>query len=154
MNAIGLFFIFLFTFVVGSVAGFFIVKQIHPDMWENHLTHESVGISGSILDVLAIFVSIPLSLILIFLWGEYNKLLNRVNHVVDQLKQIKQQLVILNMDDKHFNKYIKTGCVDHFNQFKLNLYKHGVNNGANATALGLLKKVDQLDVCFDFKQQV
>jgi len=149
MNAIGLFFLFLISFIVVSVSGFLCCKHIHPDLWENHLTHESVGISGSILDVLAIFVSIPLSFILIFLWGEYNKLLNRIKHVVQELIDIKQQLIDNHINTVHFEKYLKTACVDDFNHFKTEL-----SQAAALRLKQLSKQVNTLNVHFDFSCQV
>ena len=149
INSVALFFIFIISFVAISVICFMILKCAIPGFWENHLTHESVGISSSIMDSLAILVSIPLSFILVYLWQAYNDLLNTINTTVKRLRLLYDKSVIANIDTNDFVKYIKTKNVKYFNKFK-----HYVYNSDNSSNKALIKLIDNTNVELDFKHQV
>lgn len=113
-----LFLIFVCSFVIVSLLGFLILRVSFPDLFNNHLTHESVGISGSILDVLAIFTSIPLSFILVFLWNEYNKTITVIETTVNQLRRVYQRARVYQLDTTPLDHYLTTGNVKYLDAFR------------------------------------
>lgn len=86
MNSIIIFLIFFSLTILFSLIGFYIVRYlILHQKWEEHFPDESMSISGSILAALAIFVSIPLTAIIIFLWTNYTDTVNYIQNKMDQM---------------------------------------------------------------------
>lgn len=88
MSSILIFFLFFFSFIIFSLTGFFIVRTLFIDVWDHHLPEKSMSISGSILAVLSIFVSLPLSFIIIFLWTNYNDTIQKLQNQANELLQL------------------------------------------------------------------
>lgn len=124
MNPVLLFLLFFFSFILFSVTGFLIVRMIFINVWDYHLPNESMSISGSILAVLAIFVSVPLSFIIIFLWTNYNETIEKLQIQTNQLlvmyntiKLLKNKVLLNAMNEYIHNKII-------FNKFQEILYQY------------------------------
>jgi hypothetical protein len=96
MNSIALFFIFLFSFIAISLLGFLTVRTILDEVWEQHLSDESLSISGSILAVLSIFVSVPLTVVIIFLWTDYNDTVESLKLQSNKLLTMYNTVKLLN----------------------------------------------------------
>lgn len=95
-----LFFLFFFSFILFSLIGFFIIRTTFHDVWDDHLPEQSMSISGSILAVLSIFVSVPLSIIILFLWTNYNDTI--------QIIQSEMNQTLLMYKTIHDEKLLKT----------------------------------------------
>ena len=94
-------FLFFFSFIAFSIFGFLIVRLITIDVWEDHITDLSIGISGNLLSVLTVFISLPLSFIIIFLWTNYNDTIeflqvqmNEILIVYDSIKQLNNKTLL------------------------------------------------------------
>jgi hypothetical protein len=95
MSSVLIFFLFFFSFIIFSLTGFFIVRTIFIDVWDDHLPEQSMSISGSILAVLSIFVSIPLSFIILFLWTNYNDTILALQKQSNQLLTMYNTIKLL-----------------------------------------------------------
>ncbi len=94
-------FLFFFSFIAFSIFGFLIVRLITINVWDDHITDLSIGISGNLLAVLAIFISLPLSFIIIFLWTNYNDTIeflqlqmNEMLIVYDSIKLLDNKILL------------------------------------------------------------
>lgn len=129
MNAILIFFLFFFSFILFSLFGFYIVRTLFIHAWDDHLTDESMSISGSILAVLSIFVSIPLGFIIIFLWTNYNDTIVHIQSYMNKqlimyntIKLLPNNTLLLTA----MKKYI-LGKIT-YNQFQSILYQYNESN--------------------------
>lgn len=128
MSSILIFFLFFFSFIIFSLTGFFIVRTLFIDVWDHHLPEQSMSISGSILAVLSIFVSIPLSFIILFLWTNYNDTIQALQSQTNQLLTMYNTIKLLpdNLLLKTMKQYILNKIT--FNQFQSVLYEQ--NDGS------------------------
>jgi len=108
MNSILILFLYLFLFVLFSLTGFTIVRLINVKVWDDHLTDLSIGISGSILSSLAIFMSIILSFIIVYLWTNYNDTIRLLQKQMDDILMVYNTIKLLNNKNLNqlFIKYI------------------------------------------------
>ena len=101
-----IFVIFVFSFILFSLVGFYVMRMIVPFIWYEHLTIDSIGISNSVLSVLSIFVSIPLTFIIISIWNNYNNNLTLIKQQAHYLLQLHQALKALGFGDPLVYDYL------------------------------------------------
>lgn len=105
-----LFSLFVCSFVLFAVLGYIMLRTVRPNIWDKHLTDETIGITGSILAVLSIFVSIPLTFIILNVWNNYNTNLSLLK---------KRSLLLLQLyhetkNKNHIIHYLKHGDINIF----------------------------------------
>ncbi len=150
MNSIVIFLLFFGLTIFFSLLGFYIVRYlILHEKWEEHFTDESMSISGSILAALSIFISIPLTAIIIFLWTNYTNTVTYVQTKMDQLLIMYDTVKLLN-DVKLKNAtllYIKNKI--NYNAFQNILYTY-----EDKTSIIYLQIIDMLpNVAFTMNMQ-
>lgn len=138
MNSILQLFLFIFIFVIISLTGFTLVRTIHDESWDNHFPEISIGISGSILSVLSIFLSVSLSFIIIYLWTNYNDTVSLIQKQMDDILVAYNTMKLLNNDvlTEAFRNYVYKKIT--FQELQTVIYQYNDNSVIYQQVLTLL----------------